>query len=177
MSCGWLGSYTKMHLANHLGLMVVANLAVNFEQQRAVVFMPEPVGDRPDIDARFQACRPEKMPESMGREPGDTHFLAGAVDEALRLFDQQHRAGRSCIVSLRFHPGNKLAHLGGHRDRSLFPVLRHTQADGAAHGVHIGPMHMCGLILTGTAERHELHVIGRRPTVSHPGFTDGFDQP
>ena len=36
---------------------------------------------------------------------------------------------------------------------------------------------MRGFVLTGTAERHELHIIGRRPAIGHPGVTDGFYQP
>jgi hypothetical protein len=68
--------------------MLLPNMRINLEEQRAIVLVSEPASDGADIDAGFKASCPEKVTQGMGGEPSNSKFFAGARDEPLGFFDE-----------------------------------------------------------------------------------------
>jgi hypothetical protein len=68
--------------------MLLPNMRINLEEQRAIVLVSKPTSNCPDINAGFKASCPEQVTKRVGGEPGNAKLFAGARDEALGLFDE-----------------------------------------------------------------------------------------
>ena len=83
------GHRSEAHLSNHIRFMLLSDMRIDFQQERAVVAMAKPPGNGTDVYAGLKASCSEKMTQCVGGETRNPEFLARARDEALCFFDEQ----------------------------------------------------------------------------------------
>ena len=137
------GHRSEAHLSNHIRFMLLSDMRIDFQQERAVVAMAKPPGNGTDVYAGLKASCSEKMTQCVGGETWNPEFLARARDKALRFFDEQGASFGYNLFSLGFHSLQELAHFPGHRDLPGFAVLGHTQMNRLAVKVDVGPCYIC----------------------------------
>ena len=54
-------SHREADKFDHRGFVVLAHMGIDFQQKGAIVFVPQPLCDRPDIDSRCKTGGSEEM--------------------------------------------------------------------------------------------------------------------
>jgi hypothetical protein len=81
------GHRSETHLSNHSRFVLLSDMRIDFQQQRAVVLMPKPPRNGTDVNAGLKASCSEKMTQCVGGETRNPQFLARARDKALCFLD------------------------------------------------------------------------------------------